>query len=253
MTTSLAAALNSLAGDDTIAQLAREISEQAAELRFHEALRRRSREARTAAAVATTTHLANAAGLPPRGDLAAMIVAGQADGTDARWRTWRMLRRSLEYYGALGGTPDRTPAGQLMAALRRDGGLPAPNPAAARHQRIIAALLSAGGPAFVTTALIWAHGQGVGWAGTAGPPASAFGASLAKIHAVRSGLEPAGVAVLDDVGEPEALADYLAGDWQAAATWCEACGLMWRAGLIAGRAVCDDVLAGARGGATTTR
>ncbi|OKL54581.1 hypothetical protein BSZ39_03390 [Bowdeniella nasicola] len=246
--------LGRLASEPALVALAAEISEQAAALRFHEALRRHSAQARHAAIVASSTHLSDAAGLPPGGDLAEQIVTGQAAGDDPRWRCYRVLRRSLDFFGTLGGAADRTPPGQIISALRRDAGLPGAPPAGLQQA---GGLMTSTSPAFVVTALIWAHAQLASEEETAafgagGPlpiPTTTFAAALASIHAVRSGLDPAGVSVVSDVEAPQALADYRAGSWVGALGWCEAFGQMWRAGLAAGRVVCDEVRAGRRGGA----
>lgn len=268
MTGSLRRALDALDAAPEVRSLSDEIAETSAALRWHQCLRRRTREARHAAALWSATSLADAAGLPGGEDLAHRVVSASA-GDDARWATWRVQFRSLDYLGTLGGVPDHTPPGQVAAALARDGGHhDVVAPAAPGVARQVAAslphasgLMAAEGPTLVRAALSWAHAVAAvreSWDTSPlhrAPPA-ALGAALARVTLVRSGLEPTGVAVLDDPAASAegaaALAGYLSADWDASLAWCVAVGQMVRDGLVAGRVVCDEVVAGRRGVATTT-
>ncbi len=242
------------------------ILDDAAQLRWHPALRRRLPQARLAASVWSATLLADRAGLPPTGDLARRVVEAEA-GEDERWQTFRPIRASMDYLPQPSAPAVTVPGPQVMMALLREAGidLAAVNTAylrqAAGDLAAASVPLPGGQPAGlvraarVSAALSLALHARVDERAIFAPRARGVVVGALKIVSVRSGLDPTGVAVIDDplAAGWEALVGIGRGQAGAEDAWYEQVVAMVHAAIQAGRQVCEQVAAGARNGGATTR
>ncbi|PFG39242.1 hypothetical protein ATJ97_1740 [Georgenia soli] len=280
MSTDVAAALDSLAHLDGVAEAADRAREATTRLRWHEGLRRRWREARAEAAVRSAVatvapegvraDAARLRGLVAAGETAQPAGAGASAGGAEEalvLAAWRAQVHVGQMLGELGGRgrPPLVPSGELLAGLHRDltahlagagvlppdavgrprtvdqpreggpldppatlrGGAsatPAPVGAElrARTAAVLAVLAADDTPALVRVGVV--HGE----IATLRPFVTANGLlarAVARLLAVRSGLEPTGVAVLDAhaAARPgayrEALAAYAGGTPAGVAHW----------------------------------
>lgn len=242
------------------------ILDGAAQLRWHPALRRRLSQARLAASVWSATLLADRAGLPPTGDLAARVVRAEA-GEDERWQTFRPIRASMDYLPQPSGPAGAVPGPQVMMALLREAGIDFAAVNAAYLRSAAGELMAASMPlsdgrpaglvraARVSAKLSLALHTRVDDRAIYAARARGVVVAAVKIVSVRSGLDPTGVAVIDDplAAGWEGLAGIECGQAGAEEAWYEQVAVMMHAAVQAGQQVCDQVAAGARSGAATTR
>lgn len=286
----LARALQTLETLDGVAEAAGRAREAGTRLRWHEGLRRRWREARAETAVRCAAAgaavdgarvdvaalRAHAAGLAvPEPDPAMVVAVGV-------WRAQAEVDRLLPPLGGRGRGPS-VPARELLAALHRDlvaglvasGALPAD--AAGRPRRgaerpreegagpagpgvavlgddldaridVLCALADTGdGPALARVAVVHAE------IATVRPFVVGNGSlarAMARLLAVRTGLEPTGVAVLDahPAADPlayrRALAGYATGTPDGVAAWLRYQAECLVVGAEQGAQVATAVLAG---------
>jgi hypothetical protein len=318
MSSDVVAALDALARLDGVAEAADRAREAATELRWHEGLRRRWREARAETAVRSAIATAalegvradagwlreqvaaGAAGAGPDGGSGAPGSTGRDDGAPAGppagealvLAAWRAQVHVGELLGDLGGRgrPPAAPVGELLAGLHRDltahlvatGALPgsavgrprtddqprergpldppvtlrdAGNPGSApvgaelraRLAAVLAVLDADGAPALVRAGIVHAE------LATLRPFVTGNGLlarAVARLVAVRSGLEPTGVAVLDAYAAArpgayrEALGAYASGSPAGVAHWLAFQADAVVAGSVEGAAVAAAVRAG---------
>ena len=279
----VAGALRSIAADARVARAEEALRQASAELRFHEALRRRWREARAEAAVrgAIASGGVEGAVLPPSVLREAVASGGLAEAsTGAVAGLWRAGVRLTTWMPDLRGDarPAQPSPRALLAALHRDvvgpiavaGRVPldavaAPRPAGtapveggpgpapdgealtARLEGVLRLIDLPAVPALVRAAVV--HGEMV-----AARPFlvgnAAVGRLLVRHLITRDGLEPTGVAVADQyagrvpLAYADAAAAYAGGTRDGVVAW-----VVWQAeailvGIQEGRTVCRTVLAG---------
>lgn len=299
MTSDVTAALDALASLDGVAQAADRAREAVTELRWHEGLRRRWREARAETAVRSAVATVALEGVrADAGWLRQQVASGAAApgglpaGEALVVAAWRAQVHVGELLGDLGGRgrPPAAPAGELVAGLHRDltahlaaagalpaaavgrprtddqpreggpldppvtlrgGGDPAPAPVGAelrsRLAAVLAVLAAEEAPALVRVGVV--HGE----LATLRPFTTGNGLlarAVARLVAVRSGLEPTGVAVLDAhaAEQPgayrEALAGYASGTPAGVAHWLRFQADAVVVGAVEGAAVATAVRAG---------
>ncbi|MDO5727539.1 MAG: hypothetical protein Q4Q03_06420 [Bowdeniella nasicola] len=236
--------LETLGANREITTHSEKILDAVSDLRWHQALRKRTQEARLASVIWTATTLADRAGLPRCGDLATRVVRADA-GDDERWRLFRPLRAAVEMMDELGGAPNRMPPGMIIMRLIRDSALQIEDYLPFRRA---ADLLAASGSGLVRTALAMAMCiSGLDHIPPLKRPrATALMLAVGKVCAVRSGLEPTGVAVVDDPQASHLARRALAGSHTATIEWCSAVGTMLHTGVLAAEQVCSQVVAGRR-------
>ena len=275
----VAGALRSIAADGRVARAEEALRQASAELRFHEALRRRWREARAEAAVrgAIASGGVEGAVLPPSVLREAVASGGLVEAStgepslDAVAGLWRAGVRLTTWMPDLRGDarPAQPSPRALLAALHRDvvgpiavagrgpagtapvegGPGPAPDGEAltARLEGVLRLIDLPGVPALVRAAVV--HGEMV-----AARPFlvgnAAVGRLLVRHLITRDGLEPTGVAVADQyagrvpLAYADAAAAYAGGTRDGVVAW-----VVWQAeailvGIQEGRTVCRTVLAG---------
>jgi len=299
MSSDVVDALDALAHLDGVAEAADRAREAATELRWHEGLRRRWREARAETAVRSAVATVALEGVrADTGWLRERVASGAAEpaglpaGEALVLAAWRAQVHVGELLGDLGGRgrPPVVPAGELVAGLHRDltahlvaagalaaaavgrprtddqpreggpldppvslrgDGGPAPAPVGAelraRLTAVLAVLDADGAPALVRVGVV--HGE----LATLRPFVTGNGLlarAVARLVAVRCGLEPTGVAVLDAhaAARPgayrEALAGYASGTPAGVAHWLRFQADAVVAGAAEGAAVATAVRAG---------
>lgn len=299
MSSDVVDALDALARLHGVAEAADRAREAATELRWHEGLRRRWREARAETAVRSAVATvalegvrADAGWLRERVASGAVAPAGLPAGEALVLAAWRAQVHVGELLGDLGGRdrPPAAPAGELVAGLHRDltahlvaagalpaaavgrprtddqpreggpldppvtlrgDGEPAPAPVGtelrARFAAVLAVLAADEAHALVRVGVV--HGE----LATLRPFATGNGLlarAVARLVAVRSGLEPTGVAVLDahaamrPAAYREALAGYASGTPAGVAHWLRYQADAVVAGAAEGAAVATAVRAG---------
>jgi hypothetical protein len=277
-------ALERLALLDGVPEAAARAREAAADLRWHEGLRRRWREARAEAAVRSAVAGASLDGArAPASWLRGRVAAGDVDPAAARAEeaavlaAWRAQVHAGALFGDLGGRAPRAPGAEVMAGLHRDltahlvaagaleagdvgrprttgrardaagGDEPVGAELEARTALIVAVLDAEAAPGLVRAAVVHAE------VATARPFVTANGQLarvLARLVLVRSGLDPTGVALPDEThgGDPlayrRALAAYATGTAEGVATWLVHQAEAVTAGARAGAGLATGVLAG---------
>lgn len=245
-----------------------QVRQAATELRWHEALRRRWREARAENAVRTAVSLAALAGARvPAEVLRPQIAAGQLVARPATspdvavsLGAWHACVSVVDQFAPLSGRPSRRsapPPPQLLAGWHRclAGGragtdrdqIARPQPGSEPRLTQVAAVVAARGPALVRAAVAWgelASGQIFAVGG------DELGILTAWYVAVTSGLEPTGVVhpallpVQQGPAYAAARAAYASGTTAGVAEWIDFVARTYLAGAAEGRRVCDQVLAG---------
>lgn len=287
MSSAVVTALDALARLDGVPEAADRARAAATELRWHEGLRRRWREARAETAVRSAVAVAALEGVRAEaGWLRARVASGApaAAGADdalvvAAWRAQVHVGELLGDLGGRGG-PAGAPVGEVLAGLHRDltahlvtaGALPAsavgrprtgdqpreggaaPAPVGTELQARLAAVLAVldadGAPALARVGVVHAEFA------TLRPFVTGNGMlarTVARLVAVRSGLEPTGVAVLDahaaarPAAYRDALAAYASGSPAGVAHW-----LRYQAdAVVTGAAEGTAVATAVRAGRTT--
>ncbi|WP_454777730.1 cell filamentation protein Fic [Georgenia muralis] len=284
MSSDVVPALERLALLDGVPEAAARAREAAADLRWHEALRRRWREARAEAAVRSAVAGASLDGArAPASWLRGRVAAGDVDPAAARAEeaavlaAWRAQVHAGALFGDLGGRAPRAPGAEVMAGLHRDltahlvaaGALqagdvgrprttgrardaagadePVGAELEARTALVVAVLDAERAPGLVRAGVVHAE------VATARPFVTANGQLarvLARLVLVRSGVDPTGVALPDEMhaGDPlayrRALAAYATGTPDGVATWLVHQAEAVTAGARAGAGLATGVLAG---------
>ncbi|OKL51324.1 hypothetical protein [Buchananella hordeovulneris] len=261
-------AVRALADLPGVAAAQTRVRQAAAELRWHEALRRRWREARAENAVRTAVSLAALAGARvPAEVLRPQLAAGQLVTTPTTrpaeavaLRAWHACVSVVDQFAPLAGRPQRQsplPLPQLLAGWHRcllgpqAGGEAAeiarPRPGSQARLRQVVEVVAANGSALVRAAVAWgelASGQIFAAA------SDQLGILTAWYVAVISGLEPTGVVhpallpVQEPAGYAAAREAYASGTAAGVAQWIDFVARTYLAGAAEGRQVCDQVLAG---------